>query len=89
MSMWHHSKTLLSARKQRREKILRKLANMRAAKDRKRLANPVEREPKLVRWYPLQFGVRNKRTGETAWADLRSARDAAKRIGIILKYYTP
>ena len=89
MSKWHHSKTVFSARKNRREKILRKLANMRAAKERKRLANPVEREPKLVRWYPLEFGVRNKRTGETAWIDLRSARDAAKRIRVILKHYQP
>jgi len=36
-------------RKARRERILRKMANMRAAKERKRLANPIEREPKMER----------------------------------------
>ena len=40
--------------------MLRKMARMRAAKERKRLANPVEREPKMVRWFPLELGVRDK-----------------------------
>lgn len=71
----------------KRDRLLRRLALMRAAKERKRLANPVEREPKLARWYPLEFGVRDKATGETAWIDLKSCRDAAKRIDVILKYY--
>jgi hypothetical protein len=43
--------------------------------------------PKLIRWFPLEFGVRDKRTGETVWMDLRSTRDAAKRIAVFLKYY--
>jgi hypothetical protein len=73
--------------KSRRERMLRKMSNMRAAKERKRLANPIEREPKLVRWYPLEFGMRDKRNGETVWMDLRSTRDAAKRIAVLLKYY--
>lgn len=62
------------------------MANMRAAKERKRLENPPEREPKLVRWFPLELGVRDKRNGETAWIDLRSVRDAAKRLRVILKF---
>ena len=62
---------------------------MRAAKERKRLANPVEREPKMVRWFPLELGIRDKLTGETCWIDLKSARDAVKRITVILKYYQP
>lgn len=73
--------------KDKRKRQLVKLANMRAAKERKRLANPVEREPKLVRWFPLEFGVRDKRTGETVWMDLRSTRDVAKRVAVLLKYY--
>ncbi len=71
----------------RREKVLRKMQSMRDAKERKRLANPVEREPEYVRYYPLQIGIRNKRTGETAWTDFRSVRDAAKRLSVIQKHY--
>lgn len=71
----------------KRQRQLRKLANMRAAKERKRLANPPEHEPKMVRWFPLEFGVRDKRTGETVWMDLRSTRDVAKRITVLLKHY--
>lgn len=66
-----------------------KLANMRAAKERKRLANPPEYEPKMIRWFPLEFGVRDKVTGETVWMDLRSTRDVAKRVAVVLKYYQP
>ena len=75
-----------SNRNRRREKVLRKMKSMRAAKERKRLANPVEREPEYVRYYPLQLGIRNKHTGETAWTDFKSVRDAAKRLTIIQKY---
>lgn len=60
---------------------------MRAAKERKRLANPAEREPKLVRWFPLELGLRDKRSGEVAWVDFRSVRDAAKRLAVVQKYY--
>lgn len=76
-------------RKARWEKRLRQLAQMRAAKERKRLANPVEREPEFERWFPLELGIRDKHSGEVAWIDLRSVRDAAKRISVILKNYTP
>jgi len=62
---------------------------MRAAKARKRLANPPEHEPKMVPWYPLELGIRDKISGETCWIDLKSCRDAAKRIAVILKFYTP
>jgi len=77
-------------RRRKQDKYLRKcerMAKMRAAKERKRLANPVEREPELVRYYPLQLGVRNKRTGETAWIDFKSVRDAARRLSVVAKYY--
>ncbi len=60
---------------------------MREAKARKRLANPPENEPHFERWLPLELGVRDKRTGEVAWTDLRSVRDAAKRISVVLKNY--
>jgi hypothetical protein len=47
----------------------------------------IEREPKLVRWYRFEFGVRDKLTGETQFVDLKSARHAAKALGLILKHY--
>jgi len=73
--------------------MLRKLANMRAAKARLRqeriAAGLLDREPKLVRWFPLELGVRDKASGEVAWTDLRSIRDAARRLGVVLKFYQP
>lgn len=75
-------------RKERREKMLQRMAQMRAAKERKRLANPVEREPKFLPFYRLQFAVRDKLTGdESAWYDLRSGRDCTRRIGCLLREY--
>jgi len=59
------------------------------AKERKRLANPIEREPKMERWFPLELGVRDKRSSEVAWVDLRSVRDAMRRISVIMKFYNP
>jgi hypothetical protein len=60
---------------------------MRDAKERKRLANPVEREPKLERWFPLQFGLRDKSTGEIAFVDLKSFRDVIRRLRVVKKFY--
>jgi len=40
----------------------------------------------MVRYYPLEFGVRVKATGETHFTDLKSVRHAAKALGLILKY---
>jgi hypothetical protein len=70
--------------------MLRKMANWRAAKARKRQQmiddGLLEQEPKLIRWFPFEFGVRDKRTGETAWHDLVSVRHAAKALGLVKKY---
>lgn len=75
----------------KRQRQLTRLANMRQAKARLRqervAAGLLEREPKLMRYYPLELGVRDKRTGEVAWTDLRSVRDTAKRISTVLKNY--
>ncbi len=64
---------------------------MRAAKARIRQeridAGLLEQEPKMVRWFPLEFGVRVKATGETHFVDLRSVRHAAKALGLILKFF--
>jgi len=64
---------------------------MRAAKARRRQAlidaGLLDREPKLVRYFPLELGVRDKHTKEVAWVDLRSVRDASKRLSVVLKNY--
>jgi hypothetical protein len=51
-----HSSLFLRNRKARRERVLRRMAAMRGAKDRKRLANPVEREPRMQPFHPLELG---------------------------------
>jgi hypothetical protein len=71
--------------------MLRKMANWRRRKAeirRERIAaGLLEREPKMERYYPLEFGVRVKATGETHFTDLKSGRRAAKALGLILKYF--
>lgn len=57
----------------------------RARWDRYHATQP-EREPRMVRDYRFEFGVRDKETGETHWHDLVSVRHAAKALGLILKY---
>ncbi|MDE2102327.1 MAG: hypothetical protein KGL39_34090 [Patescibacteria group bacterium] len=77
-------------RQDKRQRQLRKLANMRAAKERKRLERGrlglIEDEPKLERWHRFEFGVRDRLTGETHFVVLKSVRHAAKALGLVLKY---
>ena len=77
-------------RSDKRERMLNKMANWRAAKVRKRQAlidaGLLVREPKLERWHRFEFGVRDKLTGETQFVDLKSVRHAAKALGLILKF---
>ena len=79
----------LRNRKARRARLLRKMALMRAAKARKRMENPVQREPRMERWYPLEIGVRDKTSGAVGWVDFRSVRDAVHRLGAVAKWYVP
>ena len=74
-------------RKLKRERMLRRLAAMRAEKERKRLANPPEHEPRMVRYHRFEFGVRDRITGEVAFTELRSVRQAATALGLILKHF--
>jgi type II secretory pathway component PulK len=60
---------------------------MRAAKARKRMANPVEREPRMVRWNRFEIVVRDRLTGETGCFELRSLRDVGRRLSVMMKYY--
>jgi hypothetical protein len=47
----------------------------------------LEREPKLERYYPLELGVRDKRTGEIAWVDFKGLRDALRRLSVVQRFY--
>jgi hypothetical protein len=60
-----------------------RLAN--AAKARKRLA--ADREPVMVPWCRYTVTVRDRLTGETGTFELRSVRDAARRLAVLLRYY--
>lgn len=79
---------LQRAIKRKRENALRRSRLGVLARERKRIQNPRQREPELIRFYPLEFAVRDKRTGEQSrWIDVRSARDVARRIGMLLRFY--
>lgn len=87
MRHWQQGVSFSRNRNARWQRRLRQLSQMRSAKERKRLANPVEYEPRMVRWFPLELGVRDKRTGQTAWVDFRSVRDATRRLAVMQKFY--
>ena len=89
MRHWQQGVSFSRNRKVRWEKRLRQLAQMRAAKERKRLANPPEHEPALVPWHPLELGVRDRVTGEVAWVEFKSLRDARRRLSVLRKFYVP
>ena len=77
-------------RQDKRQRQLDKLARWRKRKAEIRqeriAAGLLEREPKFERWYRFEIGIRNKHTGETCFVDLKSARQAHKIAGLILKY---
>ena len=77
-------------RQDKRERELLKLSRWRKLKAEKRQrmidAGLLEREPKLTRAYPLEFGVRRFNGSEECWTPLKSVRDAAKRLRLVLKY---
>ena len=45
-----------------------------------------EPEPRFVRHYRFEYGVHDTLTGETHFRPLVSVRQAAKALGLILKY---
>lgn len=62
----------------------------RASKERKRLASPPQMEPKMERFFPLEFGVRH--TGDmstAAWVPFKSVRDATRRLSVVQRFYQP
>ena len=75
-------------RKKRRQRMLDKLARMRAAKERKRLERgPVEQEPKMERWNRYTITVNDRLTGESGTFEVRSLRNTMARLAVMLRYY--
>ena len=67
------------------------MESMRAAKARKRQsavdAGLIECDPQMEHRHRFEFGVRDKTNGETHFRDLVSVRQAARALGLFLKYY--
>src|ERR1035438_9501872 len=64
----------------------RRMANARWAKWRANSASRPAPEPKMQRWYPLEFGVRDKALGVECWMDLKSLRDVMRRLAVLLRF---
>ena len=77
-------------RQDKRERELLKLERWRKLKAEKRQrlieAGLLEREPRMERCYRFELGIRDTYTGDLAFVPLKSARDAGRRIRLILKY---
>jgi len=67
----------------------RRMARIRWEKWRADANNRPEPEPKMERFYPFEFAIREKLTGEVAWHDLRSVRHVAKASSLVLNFYSP
>ena len=73
-------------RKARRERMLAKMRRMREAKERKRMANPVEPEPRMEKWNRFEVIVVDRLTGERGSFELRSLRDAGRRLAAVVRW---
>ena len=82
------SPSFYNYRKRRRNALLRRMAAMRAAKERKRLERAApEHSPRLTRWHPLELGLRDKTSGDVAWVEFKSLRDAMRRLAVVQNWY--
>ncbi len=88
-----NTQVFFGARKRRRERVLRKMATMRAAKERRRMERgPREDEPHrgpIVRHPHLSWAVRDDLSGDVVWMEMKSARDTFRRVTVLLKFYQP
>ncbi len=64
----------------------RRMARARWAKWRADVENRPEPEPRMERWHRFEYGIRDRLTGEAHWQTLVSVRQAAKALGLIVKY---
>jgi hypothetical protein len=76
-------------RQDKRKRQLEKLKRWREAKARKHqeaISTGWLPEPRFIRSYLYEYGIRNVVTGETHWRTLTSARQASKALGLIMKF---
>lgn len=80
------SKTYLSEKRATRLKWSR---NANAAKERKRMENPIEREPRLrCLWLSgFEITVRCKADGECVTFEPESVRDCFRKLRVIFRHY--
>ena len=84
-----------NSRSDKRLRLVKKMAAMRAAKERKRLeranAGYGELPPrgKIVRYPHLSWAMRDDLSGDVVWMPLISIRDMAKRAGMVARFYQP
>lgn len=83
------------SQKRRRDRVLRKMATMRAAKKRKHDAaiaagwTPEPPPGKVVRHPNLSWAMRDDLSGDVVWMEFISVRDMARRAGMVARYYQP
>lgn len=76
----------------KRHRMLRKMTNMRAAKERKRLTSgPPEDEPRMVvlRHPHISWAMRDNLSGDVVWLEFLSVRDMTRRATLVAKHYLP
>lgn len=84
-----------SAQKRRRERVFQKMANMRAAKERKRQesvsAGGTPEPPcgPVVRHPNLSWAMRDELSGEVVWLEFKSVRDMTRRAAMVARFYQP
>jgi hypothetical protein len=57
------------------------------AKARKRMANPVKQEPRMVKACRYRVVIVDTYTGDRGEFELRSLRDVGRRLAVMLRYY--
>lgn len=87
MRKWNRGVSFSRNRNARRAALLRRLAAMRAAKARLRLEKLPEPEPRFVRSTGLSLGLRDDVSGEVAWVEFKSIRDAIRRLRVVRREY--
>lgn len=65
----------------------RRMARARWAKWRAESGSRPEPEPRMERWYRFEYGVRDTLSGETHFRPLVSVRQAARALGLVIKFY--
>lgn len=63
------------------------MARARWAKWRAEAGSRPEPEPRMKRAYRFEYGVRDTRNGETHFRPLVSVRQAARALGLVLRFY--